>query len=129
MDQVEGLNASTEKIGSILALIKEIADQTNLLALNAAIEAARAGEAGRGFAVVADEVRKLAERTTKATNDISGLIGNIKNDTLRAKDCMSDLSGQADDFGQQGIAATEHIEEILSLSNKMEAVILSLIHI
>lgn len=124
MDQVEGLNASTEKIGSILALIKEIADQTNLLALNAAIEAARAGEAGRGFAVVADEVRKLAERTTKATNDISGLIGNIKNDTLRAKDCMSDLSGQADDFGQQGIAATEHIEEILSLSNRMEAVII-----
>lgn len=124
MDQVEGLNASTEKIGSILALIKEIADQTNLLALNAAIEAARAGEAGRGFAVVADEVRKLAERTTKATNDISGLIGNIKNDTLRAKDCMSDLSGQADDFGHQGVAATEHIEEILALSKKMEAVII-----
>lgn len=123
MDQVEGLNASTEKIGSILALIKEIADQTNLLALNAAIEAARAGEAGRGFAVVADEVRKLAERTTKATNDISGLIGNIKNDTLRAKDCMSDLSGQADDFGQQGVAATEHIEEILNLSKRIKAVI------
>ncbi|WP_294245875.1 methyl-accepting chemotaxis protein [Propionivibrio sp.] len=123
MEQVEGLNASTEKIGSILALIKEIADQTNLLALNAAIEAARAGEAGRGFAVVADEVRKLAERTTKATNDISGLIGTIKNDTLRAKDCMSDLAGQADDFGHQGLAATEHIEEILDLSKKMESVI------
>lgn len=123
MTQVEGLNASTEKIGSILALIKEIADQTNLLALNAAIEAARAGEAGRGFAVVADEVRKLAERTTKATSDISGLIGTIQHDTLQAKSSMSDLASQAVDFGHQGTAATEHIEGILDLSKQMEQVI------
>jgi hypothetical protein len=123
MTQVEGLNTSTEKIGSILALIKEIADQTNLLALNAAIEAARAGEAGRGFAVVADEVRKLAERTTKATSDISGLIGTIQHDTLQAKDSMSDLASQAVDFGHQGTAATEHIEGILDLSKQMEQVI------
>ncbi len=123
MTQVEGLNASTEKIGSILALIREIADQTNLLALNAAIEAARAGEAGRGFAVVADEVRKLAERTSKATSDISGLIGTIKDDTLQAKESMSSLASQADEFGQQGASATERIGEILDLSKKMELVI------
>lgn len=120
MVQVEGLNASTEKIGSILALIKEIADQTNLLALNAAIEAARAGEQGRGFAVVADEVRKLAERTTVSTNDISALIGTIKNETLQAKGSMENLARQADDFGSQGNAAAENIEGIFTHAKKME---------
>ncbi|MCF8178054.1 MAG: CZB domain-containing protein [Sulfuritalea sp.] len=117
------LSDQAAKIGGIVGLIKEIADQTNLLALNAAIEAARAGEQGRGFAVVADEVRKLAERTAGATADISALVTTIQEVTKNATGAMEVSPEQSKTFENDAEVATGTMHTLIATSHKARSTI------
>jgi methyl-accepting chemotaxis protein len=121
---IVSLGQRSDEIGRIVQVIKDIADQTNLLALNAAIEAARAGEQGRGFAVVADEVRKLAERTAKATAEISTMIQSIQGETGQTVAIMERGSREVGEGVALANQAGESLHEISAAVNR----VVSLIH-
>ena len=110
---VSALQEQCQKIGTIVQTIDDIANQTNLLALNAAIEAARAGEAGKGFAVVADEVRALASRTTKSTQEITKMVSQIQSD---AKDANTAMMG-----------SVENMDKLASVSGEVETLLQGII--
>jgi methyl-accepting chemotaxis protein len=110
---VDNLGRKSDEIGAIVAVINGIAEQTNLLALNAAIEAARAGEQGRGFAVVADEVRKLAEKTAQATQEISGMIQSVQQETRNAISTMQSGTEQVRGGVEKATEAGRALQEIV----------------
>ncbi len=117
------LGERSRQIGEIVNVIKDIADQTNLLALNAAIEAARAGEQGRGFAVVADEVRKLAERTAKATSEIGGMINSIQNEVGQAVVSMDEARKQVDIGAEDITNAGDALSQIVRSVNDLQSMV------
>ncbi|MFZ5958673.1 methyl-accepting chemotaxis protein [Pseudomonas sp. QL9] len=120
-EAVQQLKRESDKIGSVLDVIKAVAEQTNLLALNAAIEAARAGEAGRGFAVVADEVRALAQRTQQSTAEIEELIAGLQTGTQQAAQRMDNSRSLTDSTVELTRRAGERLQAITRTVSGIQA--------
>ena len=115
---MEHLHNEAQNITQVMTVISDIADQTNLLALNAAIEAARAGEAGRGFAVVADEVRKLAEKTMAATTEVDTTMGSIQRDAVTNMKNVDEAVSGINHVTELAHASGEHLADIVNLSTE-----------
>ena len=124
--RIKRLGESSQEIGDIVGLINDIADQTNVLALNAAIQASMAGEAGRGFAVVADEVQRLAERSTNATKQIKTLVNTIQADTSEAVTSMESTTSEVVRGARLAKDAGEALEEVQQVSNTLADLIESI---
>jgi methyl-accepting chemotaxis protein len=122
-DRVNSLGRSSEKISEIAQVINDIANQTNLLALNASIEAAHHGEEGRGFAIVADEVGKLSERTTAATREITEMVKNVLSDIKGAMTSMNSVTGEVDNSIRLFHQMNRSMNEIVDLSNSLRGMI------
>jgi methyl-accepting chemotaxis protein len=116
---IDRLHSQSDEIGSVLGVIQSIAEQTNLLALNAAIEAARAGEAGRGFAVVADEVRSLASNTQKATESIRGMIDSLQSGARQAVGVMQESRERAGDSVRHSRESGEALRHIANAIDRI----------
>lgn len=124
--KVKRLAESAQEISKIVAVISTIASRTNLLALNASIEAAKAGEAGRGFAVVADEVRQLADRSAKALKEIEQIVSQIQSETSKVQTAMEEGQQQVIDGTRRAEQAKRSLEDIIQVSNRIDALVRSI---